>query len=415
MAMKRQRVRITPESPLSMGQIGSLSNFLGTGDYLPGSALRGAVAGRLLAACLDEKYLENHIQCPEREKCPFWEVFGATHPPLFRDATVSLQRLPSRPYPLTARTCKLKPGFKREPDDSKHHGVFDTLIRQAVFEEMVDERVRMAALYHDDCPVCGGGTIPPPGYCEMVWEDNQQRYYDAKRPLVERVSHTAINRARGVAEDRLLFTVEQIVPDAGYVFEGEVVFDDAYEKRLIGALEGEQRVGRAASRGLGRAKIQLVSVPPSERPLAARLERLNELMKAERRFYAAMDSNVSPDPECLYFTLDLVSEAILPQVLPSVRPDPTDLGLPTGVELVRAWARSKLVSGWHGAARMPRRTQIAVQRGSIYLFKAPQVEDVDGLLDTLKSLELIGIGEARERGYGQVVACAPIHLEVEPR
>jgi CRISPR-associated protein Csx10 len=414
MALKRARVRITPQSPLNLGRVGGLSNFLETEDYVPGSALRGAVAGRLLVTCQDERYLEDHAKCPERDGCPFWQVFGAAQPPLFRDALVSRQRLPSQPYPLTARTCKIKKGFKS--DDPENHGVFDALVRQVVFEERVRRRARIAALYRDDCPVCGNSTVPPSGCYGTAWEEGQQRYHDAGRPLLERVSHTAINRTRGVAEDGLLFTIEQIIPDTEYVFEGQVAFDDAYQETLFGALSGEQRIGRGASRGLGRTKVELVGTPVSVQPLSDRFQQLNELLATEWAFYAAMDPHAPLRPAGVYFTLDLVSEALLPDVIPSVLPDPAQLRLPAGVELVRAWARTALVSGWHGAARMPRRTQVAVQRGSVYLFRAPPATmDEAMLLETLENLELTGIGRERERGYGQVVACAPIHLEVEPR
>lgn len=413
MALRRQRIRVVPQSPLNLGTTRGLSNFLETEDYIPGSALRGATAGRLLSTCQDKHYLENHAQCPHRAGCPFWQVFGGDQQPLFWNSRVSQRRLPSAPYPLTTRSCKIKRGFNS--DDPENHGIFDTLVRQALFEEMVDRRARMAALYHDDCPVCGESTVPPLGYYAAAWEHDQWRFQSIKRPLKERVSHTAINRARGVAEDGFLFTIEQIVHGADCVFEGAVVFDDAYQATLLDALAGEHRVGRASSRGLGRVKVQLVDQALSTQPLTDRFQRLNELFATEQAFYAAMDHTVPSQPEGVYFTLDLLSDTILAGEVPSVLPDPAELGLPAGTELARAWARTTVVGGWHGAARMPRQTRLAVQRGAVYLFKALASTDRQTLLATLSDLELTGIGVERKRGHGQVIACAPIHLEVELR
>lgn len=414
MAIKRWRTVILPQTPLSFGQAGELANFLETADYVPGSAMRGAVARRLLQRCMQENELVDHADCPDHAGCPFWQVFGGQSPPLFRNAYVSRERLTGRPYPLTARTCKDRSGFKDPAKPDKHHGVFDTAVRQAVLELMVEAGARLAALYSDDCPLCGRSTKPLQGYYETAWEGGDYVHYGTQRPLLERITHTAINRARGVAEDAFLFTVEQLSPDDDYVFAGEVVFDEAYQAPLSQALQGELRLGRAASRGLGRAEVEL-DRPPAQQPLLERLARLNDLMAEEWRFYAAMDPHIPAAPDGVYFTLDLLSEAILSPAAPTMKPEPAELGLPPEVALVRGWARSTLVGGWHSAARMPRRTQVAAQRGSVYLFKAPATVDQGKLGQTLETLELMGVGQETERGYGQVVACAPIHLEVEPR
>src|SRR3989304_4450390 len=111
--MNGQRVyalRIDALSSLVLGDESGIGNFEQTSSYIPGSALRGALAEKTLHACTRPEYLHNHRQCPDRETCPFWLLF-ADDDTLFGDAYPGKVG-PVYPFPLTARTCKYYPGLE---------------------------------------------------------------------------------------------------------------------------------------------------------------------------------------------------------------------------------------------------------------------------------------------------------------
>jgi len=83
-----------------------------------------------------------------------------------------------------------------------------------------------------------------------------------------------------------------------------------------------------------------------------------------------------------------------------------------GIQLVRSFARHEVIGGWHWGARLPRPTELATEMGSVFLFRV-EGHSQEELMDTLRELERRGVGQQRERGFGQVQICSPFHLEVK--
>jgi CRISPR-associated protein Csx10 len=294
--------------------------------------------------------------------------------------------------------------------------VFDTLVKQFVYELISDPRFpyrerllpelagRWATLsrrYEPYCPECLQTVMPADGFYVAVPELGY-----ATPPTLGRATHVGINRERAVAEDALLFTQETVQPEGGVAFWARIVADSAYEDTLRAALAGEHVLGRGRSRGMGGVFVECLQFP-KEPDIGLRLELLDAAMSRELERYG---QHGAPGT---FFTLTLRSEALLTRDgLPVSRPSPSELDLPQGTFRLRSWARMTAVGGWHSAAHLPYRTRQAVERGAVYLFHAPNGVDETALVDRLETLERTGIGDRRERGYGQLTVCAPFHYRL---
>lgn len=432
----RRLIRITPHAPLLLGNQSGISNFQETADYIPGNALRGAAAGRLLAQCTQEAYLEDHAHCPDREDCPFWQLFGGEEP---RFGPANPGKFgPVWPLPLTARTCKRYPGWPGS-DEKAGHGIIDTLLADFIYDLISDptfphrpllqpelgeawssawqpalREAYDACQFAGDGEVCGQPMKPLPGKF-YAWDGRPQPAHVFTR---SRATHVGINRARGVAQDELLFTQDSLIQSAkAFAFFAEIDVPAKRQALLAEALLGRHFVGRGRSRGLGEVAITLETEPKFP-ALASRLLDFNLAVSALLQPYQAEDTRVQTTLPGQLFSLTCRTPAILSDGgQPQRVPPPQQLGLPDGTLFLRAWARTEVVGGWNGAARLPRRTQMAVRAGSAFLYFAPQSVSQEALLAALARIEQAGIGEAqtRARGYGRVTVCAPFHVMMTGR
>jgi CRISPR-associated protein Csx10 len=440
------KLRVTPHSALSLGDESGIGNFLQTRQVITGASLRGAVAARALAACEAPAHKRQHDRCPVREDCDFWRIFrdrpdsaGAQSSSMDGEPRFGYAYPgkigPAFPVPLTARTCKLYPGYPSTSDRDEGHGIYDALIQQSVYgllsdlehpfrEELLPElgkaRVALTESLGTTCPVedCEARLQPAEG-TYVLGDDGVPGY--AGRPRTRRATHVGINRARGVAEDALLFTVETIDPAAEQIsFYSRLAVPDSRLGALRPYLSGDYHVGRGRSRGLGAITLSVGGEQDvaAEAPLGGsfgeavrdRVDDFNLAVRSALARYRFQDTRVPRSLPGTLFSVTLNSPAILEafgQTL--MAPTGAMLGLPSA-RLVRSWARTTVVSGWDAAARLPRRTRLAVQTGSAFLFWVPPDLDRDEVVESLVRLEVLGIGRERPRGYGQVVVCAPFHM-----
>jgi len=429
MTLKTCLLTIRPSSPLLIGDESGAGNYEQTADYIPGTVLRGALGERLLkASCTQPDHIRDHAACPDRGTCAFWRVFGGENPPRFGNA-YSASRGWGYPFPATARTCKYHPGYYTA--ETKGHGIFDTLVEQFAYDLVSDPRFPHRV---DLLPVLGDGwaNLPAPYDPKCPHPDCQEGKGSIKlatgyylldgpmagytpHPTVSRATHVGINRARGVAEDALLFTLETIEARPNTEFRARLIYDDAYADDLAAALDmtGQFQtfyIGRGRSRGMGHVEIS-VDVAPSVPDLGDRLDELNNQAVEALKPYRETDSRIPERLPGQLFSLTLRAATILTSSdgTPALWPDLTPFKLADAWPL-RAWARTTLVGGWDAAAEMPRATRQAIEPGAVYLFYMPPGEiERQILIDRLRNLELDGLGAERECGYGQVTTCAPFH------
>jgi len=398
MTRKRLEIQISPSSPLMIGTDGESTLYNQTRTYIPGAALRGALAGTMLSA---------------EAEGSFEALFGeAVTEPIFDNLYPSCSGLQTYPLPLSARTCKYHRGFKSQ--NGEHHGVGDILIRQAVFEAMLDIRVNLSCLYEPRCPECHSEVKDLAGYYEV----STGQYTQTTTP-VRRLSRTAIDRRRQTAAERLLYTLEMVEPGTQdqlpLLFRGSVMSSDSQEAVLKRWLPQVKGIGGGRSRGLGRVKVNMLSETDDSLPgLRERLERFDAAVRAEWRFYQRVARVEPPADDVLFFCVDLLAPAFLTnRGLPATRPALADLGLPEeSTQLWRAMSRQSVMGGWHMGGRLPRRTALATAMGSVFMYRSEGLS-FDDLENGLQELEIEGLGEERSRGFGQVLVSCPIHYQPE--
>jgi len=385
-------------SPLNVGRLNPTGLYGVTRRYVPGAALRGALAAVLLA------------HSPKEEVGPYHALFDGDSRPIFYNAypVAGPGGGPSYPIPLTALTCRSAPGFydPKEPED--RHGVFDQLIALAAREEKLglwEEKSGGPLLDPPErkCPVCKDKPEALHGFYEGTLKES----FTGARASTRRRSHTAINRSRGTAAEALLYTQETIVPNT--YLRGSVLVDPGQAQMIKDTLPQIQALGRGRSRGLGRVLIEL-------KPLRNGLKVLDRVTAFNERLRSARLTDRDGLPESSsewFFTLDLLSDTqFTRRGLPHTRPDFAEWDLPgeAEMELVRAFAQHRTTGGWVTGASLPRRTAPVAVMGSVYLYRVRGAPP-EALAAALSSLESKGLGSDRERGYGQVMICLPFHLK----
>lgn len=424
-------LRISPQTPLLLGNKSGVGNYQFTEEYIPGSMLRGAVAKKLL----------------DNSQKAFDTLFGGDEP-YFGNGYLGGSG-PVWPFPLTARTCKRYPGLSSgtTEDNKKYHGVVDMLAADFAYGLISDVQFPQRENLQpngpqwdplklpnvrttlDQCPICkvkakeeqsrlDDGSHDPDDTKDYPMQPATGYYtWAGQSPLkvtpaqTMRTTHVGINRARGVAQDQLLFTQEKVVvQNTSDAFFARISVPVEKLGVFQEAIEGILYVGRGRSRGNGRVFVEI-------EPVDATLSLNDRLFNFRLRLSAALafykqDSKVLTELPGTFFSVTLRSPAILhiagrPQRVPAA----TSLGLTEAdnISCIRAWARTAIVGGWDSAAMRPRRKALAAAIGSVYLFWADGTVDQERLEAELTRAELNGLGEDRERGYGQFTVCAPFH------
>ncbi len=440
--MIEQSITIQLKEPLLVGSVrpSATGQVQETMHHIAGGTVRGAI-GALLARAGHHDRHQDRVDAD----CPFCCMFLVGTPPRFGPFyPVGHDASESRPLPTTARTCKHQPGFKADPEA---HGIRDNLFRQWAIEATFDKDHVLSPAYPFHCDQCGA-ELEPAG--SGVYEQVDFHFFQP-HVRVQRFSRAGIDRRRHVAADGLLYTLEVLGemmstgrydpdghPKSGpAIFKGRVWIEDDKQALLASQVEQIDQLGGATTRGLGAVEIgadrpRLVPLPNITDEQVQRLfeathggsfdpaaHHASSLITRIVHFNAGLRqiaSNITaPTPtDTLYFSLDLLSDVVW-----------TESGLPTallpkslaGAERIRSWATSHTHGGWHTAAQMMRRTYLAIDAGSVFLYQL-QVKDVAalrGTLDALAEIERGGLGQERERGYGWIETCSPFHLEVEPK
>jgi len=415
---------IQAQTPLQLGNESGSGNFEQTWEHIPGAVIRGAVGMKtLLACCKHPDYRDNHLACPDREQCHFWQLFG-DEPTFFGPAYPGTTG-PVHPMPLTARTCKRAPGMiSQQTLYDTPHGVKDILLERLVYELLTDpffperssifpnlkgELARMTTEWDvEKCPKCASRFIPVTGY----YVDTSP-IIAAEEPRTRRQAHVGINRRRSVAEDQLLFTQEIVdTLNTTILFWGNISVPEQYSSILATFVEGEHFLGRGRSRGLGKVSMCLTKIRGVS-SIENRLADFDLQLSGIVHRWSAFEDRIANGIQGRIFALTLRSPAIFEDIGRSrLCPTPAELGLPQA-RIVRSWTHPVMVSGWDAAIRLPRRTRLAACAGSVYVVYIPENVDHTSLLEKLTLLETRGIGMEQERGFGQIEVCARFHSNQE--
>lgn len=414
MAPTTYRVIITAESPLSFSQRKPGGIFQESLEYVPGSALRGAVAGELLAGPMQHHVDEDHDGFVAG--CDFCAAFLGPDAAVFTNAyPVSGTGEAPHIVPATAVSCKNHPGFEGE---SEAHGAFDTLIDRFCWEELKPTGL----LYAPNCPECHERVETFRGYY-VVDDDGTYRRRQVSQRLLTRV---AINRRRGVAEDGLLYSPWVIedqrrdkTQESGYRpqrFSGWLHTNSDDVRAMLTQLAA---VGGRTSRGLNHVRIEVVEANDLESAgdVAGRIEAFNGAIAARWQAMRALGGR-DRDVTGTYFTLDLQSDGVFrtrrgrPTMVANaelLRRATQGAFAGSGLELVRSYASYHYAGGWNSAWQRPKPAEVRTNKGSVYLFRVDDTLSSDQYA-ALATLQSTGIGERTSEGFGQVRVCDGFHV-----
>jgi hypothetical protein len=383
--VKRFRLRLIPEQPLALDDP----------RFIPAAALRGALATAAATGCVPG---HPHDLGPCKADCRYWRLFGET--PVWRiTAAYAGTDDDTAPFLATARTCAISPGFKARGG----HGVFDTAIRAWLSEGARPDRL-FAPPYVARCPVCAAPLIQPEGLviCHNVETGDYTSITDIATPV--QTSHTTFSRTRR----RIVGTHTESgsILGRGIYYSARLDVPDELESLFRELIGIGLWIGARRSRGMGGVQSELIALTEPPLGFTERIARFNRIVRAEKRFYAAMDSTYPLDDGDWYFTIDLFDPVFVAYDR-SATIVPT---LPPGVLLERAWIAAEPVSGWHIAAGLPRRTQLGAR--GVLLCRAPADQNRGEIERALAGIEQNGLG--RQRGYGTAGICDPFHLHLAP-
>ena len=385
------------------------SYFLETLDHIPGSTLRGAVAksfsDSLPRGWQDEAFKEAFLKKPTLFS-NFYPTVGGLEPP--------------KPIPLSARTCKVYPGFNKRAEtlDSKEsHGTRDILIDSLLVKK--GREVGLPLFLDERCSFCAATLKPhPPGF--YLHPDQQSGAGGARRVTTK----TAINRKTHTSQEGQLYSYELI--------DVKREFDREHRVRFVGTVTNltpqlrehlekleHLMLGGSRGRGLGLAKVR-VEPFVEDQEIESRVDGFNEKLRQRMEQICSAFSGSKEVVDKLrqtmegrlFFSLTLTSDlALLPgmdqkglQGEISQRLDLNDL------RLEKTIARTSIHGGWNDALGIQKDLIPVVCRGSVFVFSCTEQEK-DTLCNNVPKLAEDGLGLKREEGFGRFTFCDSFHVK----
>lgn len=379
-------------SPLALHRTRAGAQYVETLDYIPGTALRGALA---------EVYLAEHDQPDDTFRALF-----LSEQVQYSDLWPAAQGKPTVLIPATAQACKR---YGLQHNGSFRDTLLDTLTRRHDYDKRCEHLIRRDGEQKE----CNEPLDRVTGYL---------RDLESVDPLAVRSRlrvSTAIERGTGTVARELLFTQHTLTgkrkgDDKEQVFfRGTLRLADSVLRddldRLL-RVRTQLFLGSGRSRGLGEVEVERWQEATPDDLLPERWRKFNDTTQ-----------RAGSDPNARYFSLTLLSHLALRDDL--LRPvlgtiGPQHFRLPDGVE----WAHYKdsgqpvcflsavTVAGWNAAQGLPKPDTVALARGSVLLFQCDPAQE-QAVLARLAEIEAEGVGERRSEGLGRVAACYPIHYE----
>ena len=416
--MPRFKVILEAQSPLLLSDILPAGNVQSSRLFVAGSVLRGAIAKAILSPLGLWRHSGQPIQSisvPEQFHTVFLKEpcarFGFLYP--VREAGNMLGDREAFPLPLTVYTCKTHKGFAGQGG----HGVFDRLM------EMLRQEAGGKTGGRVGCPECDERLDRMRGYGTRSREDGANTYAQVKiapRSFVR----VGLNRMTETAEERILYTLEALVPGTGregeekpLSFVGYWVMSPDQWKALQELLKQHNlaqngtcllRIGTARARGMGLVRLYLQDMSTELPAVEAKLDAFQP--KDEKgepldraRLYFALTLRA---PVLLYDSKGQPTTTITPELLKAyVSQVPGSLEFLSKASVME----QEIWTGWSPAWGLPKPVTPAMAAGSVLAFRAP-MEERNAVLAFLQEIEENGLGERLAEGWGEVVACDPFHI-----
>ncbi len=412
-------------TPLMVGERRAVQNRKSL-DYIPGGTLLGGLAyaylrkKRLSVGEKDEMFKQFFLNEGVR--------FGNLYPATFKESQDISNEYPVKPLPKTARTCKRWPGFiyQSEEDEQEKHGVADHLIFWALFAK-TKERHLVPLTEHQSCH-CGQQLDHFPGFYRM---DSPE--ICGKPDMSTRlVTGTGIDRLTGTVQQEILFSREVIarVTSEGeeQFFQGLLCLDETIEKDVLAFLRDKSlhlRVGQAKTRGFGSLQLTECFEEADEtfEEFCDRLTTFDETFKEQAKKYELKEAYDIDVTQFFYFAITCCADMIIrePDLRYKTRLTKDHMASllqmsSNTLHLVYHNADIRRIRGWNTLWRLPKTMELAIEKGSVFLFEYTQTPDPDDeFFQKLQQLEQQGIGVRKPEGFGWISISDPFHQEVEQR
>jgi len=359
----------------------SATNLYETMDHIPGRIIWGALAG-LTGIAPGQKPPDEFMEVFYSNKVMFTNLYPSALKDKYKRTF---------PVPLSARTKKSAPGFKNDKCLSSSNGwgggVCDWLI-DGEPEEVESEEWKQHPCFYK--------------------KDRQGNYETIKPPLTYSIHHERDNM-RGTTKEGRLFSRVNIA--RGTRFVGYLKILGRLSQKGVELLNDLQHKVEAypelyIGRKPGRIKLEISEIETSE----------------VNAYYNDVDPPDEHSNGKITFTITCYSDTIITEDGEYFRylsyiPDKLierELKVIENCTLKRWFSSTTPVHGWHGVYRRPAEVEIAIQRGSAFLYEAEVKDKVDrrALQDALKSLQFRGIGLRRAEGFGEIKINDPFHKEL---
>jgi CRISPR-associated protein Csx10 len=404
--MKQITLTITAHSPLAIGQRkpgGSVSEAM---SYIPGTVIRGAIAGQLLQHGQPEPGDDFHKLFIDGQSTVFCNGYPAIAK--LGDDAYALSVAPISVLPATALSSKTDSGFK-----PRKAGVFDSLIDSYCAREH--------GLFYEPNDLTGDRVEPFDGFYSKA--GNTYVTHSINKRLLTRVG---INRQRATAQDEMLYSLEVLNESQGKqkpvssVYRSTIVVnDDAVAEQLLAFIQanGDRiRLGGSASRGLGQVSIEASeSAHVRGLSLPQRITAFNAKLHdrwALWNFFGSADPSLLQDR--LFFTIDLQSDALFTEnwrrimvLSEAMLKQSTNLSS-SEIKLEMVYSSYDYRSGWNAAWGLPKDVELVTKLGGVFLYSIPQSEK-ETWCKKLTDMELWGVGDRTNEGFGQIRVCDEFH------
>jgi len=350
-------------------------------DHVPGSTLRGSLAGMLARMMPEDDPFFREAIVHERMACSSLTPLPAKGEAVW-----------SGPVPRSALTCK---------HAGEDHLLVDHLFRGAMLDDCPAPALADYRRVFAVCPQCEARLKRPAGFLAKA----AARYQLAK-PAYRQLTGTAIDSRRESVRDGQLYAMSVLAE--GNRFHGRVFLPDDLAPETLTGID-RVRVGVAKSRGLGLLELAWHEDKTAEiAPLEERVDRLTALAKG-------LGLPVGDSRRLV--TLDLQSPLVLDDDLlnPCFTLEPADLaahGKAVRWQLLPGHVTLTTIGGWQVLVDRPKRHHQALAAGSVIpAWVEGSREDV---IAALQSIETHGLGRGWGEGYGQVIVCHPFHIDAFP-
>lgn len=357
-------IRVTLQTPAAIGGVSVDNNLRDSRSEIPGAMLRGAL-GFALARALPDPNGHKLFQALVSEEGAH---FGFLYPTDSESGKAQL----SAPWPITARGCKTDPAHPR----------VDTLVDRicASLIDTSEQALLLKNVSDPQCSRCGSPLRGVPGTRNS-----------ASRVASRLVTRVALDRHTSSASEGKLFS--QSLVEANSSFEGSIRNIPKGAAGLLKSIsERPVFIGRAASAGHGKAKIQILEAPS-----------VNKMSERAEKFV----SNLREKLKKLSIPFDAVDCLVPVTLLSPLLPDEGDDGSKTlcaalgeGVTCHLGLRRFVRDGAWDQRSG-ELLTKMFVAAGSVFVLKLPG--SYKELLEKLQQLEQNSVGHRRYQGFGHVI------------